>query len=244
MPNLLPNWTQTLPWDMGDVNLRQAGRLIWGILLLGVGLAFFITLLRAPRARRPFPTAVGIAIFPGIVVVGLVLGKLIPSLQRTIVWIALLALVLHGLGMVASRKPRDPELPSTWAECFAGAVGVFAMFVLGYAVIPSEWLNYANARLNWGDNTKFVFTSHMKIFGILGVHYPFNLDFPALRDIVVTMIYVVVLGVNLKLWVMWQHRNDVKPEPAEGEGAVARRSRFGRPLRRSTVTAGAAPEGA
>ena len=45
------------------------------------------------------------------------------------------------------------------------------------------------------------------------------------------MIYVIFLGINLKLFVMWQKRHEVKAVPEPVEGAPARRSRFGRPLR-------------
>jgi hypothetical protein len=31
MPNLLPDWHLHLPWDLGDFDLRDAGRLIWAI---------------------------------------------------------------------------------------------------------------------------------------------------------------------------------------------------------------------
>ena len=231
MPNLLPAWTLTLPWGLGDWHLRASGRLFWGTFLFVVGLMFVITLIKAPPVKRPFPTPVGIALFPAIVIGGLVLGKLIPDVQRGIVWLVFLALIAHGLLMVASRTRRDPERKATWAECFAGALGVFAMFTLGYAIIPSEWLTFANSGLEWGDNTKFVFTSHEAILGLSFLpNYPFNLDFPALRDIVVTVIYVVILGANIKLFSMWQKRNEVKAEPTETETAPAR-SRFGRPLR-------------
>ena len=74
-----------------------------------------------------------------------------------------------------------------------------------------------------------MFTSHEDILGFIPIHYPFNLDYPALRDIVVTMIYVVFLGLNLKLFVMWQKRNEV-PAEAAATDAPAKRSRFGRPL--------------
>lgn len=231
MPNLLPAWTLTLPWGLGDWHLRASGRMVWGILLLVVGLAFVMALIKPPVAKRPFPTPVGIALFPIIVIGALVLGNLIPDVQRGIVWLMLGALVLHGLLMVASRTPRDPERKATWAECFAGALGTFALFTVGYAVIPSEWLTFANSGLEWGDNTKFVFTSHEAILGLSFLpNYPFNLDFPALRDIVVTVIYVVILGANIKMFSMWQKRNEVKAEPTETEAAPAR-SRFGRPLR-------------
>src|SRR4051812_29697814 len=33
MPNLLPNWSQTLPWGLGEFHLRVAGRMTWATLL-------------------------------------------------------------------------------------------------------------------------------------------------------------------------------------------------------------------
>jgi hypothetical protein len=68
----------------------------------------------------------------------------------------------------------------------------------------------------------------MDILGFIPIHYPFSLDFPAVRDIVVTMIYVVILGLNVFLFSKWQKRNEV---PAEAPDEPVRRSRFGRPLR-------------
>ncbi len=250
MPNLLPDWTLTLPWDLGDFNTRAAGRLIWSIFLTIVGIAIVITMIKQPGVKRPFPSWVGYLLFPVIIVGTLVLGTLVPSLQRTIILAGIGVLVAHLLLMVASRKPRDmTEEPATWAECILGAVGVFAMMALAYAIVPHEWLTFANADLEWGDSSKFVFTSNDDILGLIPVHYPFALDYPALRDIVVTLIYVVFLGLNLKLFVMWQQRNEV---PAEAEEGPEKRSRFGRPLRamrrRGTpepvaepVTAAAAP---
>jgi hypothetical protein len=231
MPNLLPNWSLTLPWGLGEFHLRVAGRLTWATLLFVVGLAFLGALIKPPAVKRPFPTAVGVALFPVILVVGLVLAKAFPSVQRTFVWLTIGALIAHGLAMVTSREPRDPARKATWAECFAGAVATFAMFTLGYAIIPSEWLTYANSGLEWGDNTKFVFMSHQAILGLSFLpNYPFNLDFPALRDVVVSLIYGIILGANLMVFSKWQKRLAVKPVQ-DADDAPVRRSRFGRPLR-------------
>jgi hypothetical protein len=222
MPNLLPDW---LPW------IHAAGRLIWGSLALVFGLMFAVALLKRPLFKRPFSDKVGYWAFPVILVVGIVLTRVLTPVQTLMVWATALALVFLGLLMVASSKERDPgEGGATWAECFAGAFGVFALMIVGYAIVPSEWLNYANAYLQWGDTAKFVFTSHENILGLFPVHYPFNLDFPALRDIVTVAIYGFVLVTNVKLFIMWQKRHEVKEAPA-GEAAPARRSRFGRPLR-------------
>jgi len=232
MPNLLPNWTLTLPWDLGDFNTREAGRLIWSIVLLVISVAVVIGLMKAPKLKRPFSTKVGVALFPAIIVGTLVLGKLIPSFQRTIILLGFVVLVAHMFLMIGSRKPRDPEEPATWAECFAGAVGVFAIMALAYAIVPHEFLTFANADLEWGDSSKFVFQSGREILGILPVNWPFSMDYPALRDIVVATIYIVFLGVNLKLWVMWQERHKVA---AATDDTPPKRSRFGRPLRKTAA---------
>jgi hypothetical protein len=252
MPNLLPDWHLTLPFDLGLFGMREAGRLIWSLLLLVIGIVFVVTLIKPPALKRPFPARAGYALF-GVIIVGtLLLGKLIPDFQRTIVWLGLGAVVAHALLMVASREPRDPERTTTWAEAFGGAVAVFALFALGYGIFPHEWLEFANAQLEWGDNTKFIFESNEAILGIGGLpNYPFSMDFPALRDIVVSAIYGIVLVTNLKLWVMWQKRLEVAPEAPAGEATPERRSRFGRPLQRwsarraeAGVPSSTAPEGA
>lgn len=246
MPNLLPDWSLDLG-DLGVFDVRAAGRMIWFSLLLIYGIAIVVALIKAPLIKkRPYPDIVGYALIPAIAIGGLVLGAVIDSLQRTIILATIAALAAHIFMLVLSRQPRDPERKATWAECFAGAVGVFAIFALGYAIVPHEYLTFANAQLEWGDNSKFIFQSNDKILGLFW-EYKFNFDFPALRDIIVTVIYGVLLTTNLKLWVMWQQRFDVKaaPDPA---AVPERKSRFGRPLRRNVPKPAAAsapaPEGA
>jgi len=221
MPNLLPDW---LPW------IRPAGRLIWGSMALVVGLLVVVALLKRPMLRRPFSDRVGYLAFPVILGTGIVAARLLTSVQTLVVWATAVALLGHGLLMVASSKGRGPDEPATWDESFVGAVGVFALFIVGYAIVPSEWLNYANAYLQWGDTTKFVWTSHEQML-FLPFNWPFNYDYPSMRDTVAVLIYVVMLGIDLKLWVMWQRRHEVKEAPAAVEGAPAKRSRFGRPVR-------------
>jgi hypothetical protein len=246
MPNLLPDWSVDLG-NLGVFDVRAAGRLIWFSLLLIYGIAIAIALTMPPKMKRPFPDVVGYAAIPGIIIGGLVLGAIIKDLQRTIILAAIALLAAHIFMLVLSREPRDPERKATWAECFVGAVGVFALFILAYAIVPHEWLEFANKQLNWGDNAKFVFQSGEPIFGLF-YKYPFSFDFPALRDIVVTGMYVQFLVLNIVLWSRWQKRFEVKPETTD-ETAPARRSRFGRPLRRQradepTVPVAPAPEGA
>ena len=89
MPNLIPDW---LPW------MRPAGRLIWGVALLVIGLIIVFILMRRPK----------------------------------------------------------PERPATWAECMAGAVGVFALMTLAYAVVPHEWITFSDKYLQWGTTSFMV----------------------------------------------------------------------------------------
>ncbi len=226
MPNLLPDW---FAW------IRPAGRLIWssGILLIGIG--FVVALIKPPRMKRPFPDRVGYALFPAIIVGTLVLGAIITPVQRTIIWLGLAALVGHAMLMVVSRPPHDPDATLTWSAAFAGAVGVFALLLVGYAIFPHEYLTYANSYLQWGDNGKFVFQSNQEILGFIPINYPFSFDYPAVRDIVGATIYIVLVGLNLKFWVMWQQRHDVAPAAKSDDAAPAKRSRFGRPLRRTAA---------
>ena len=174
MPNLIPDW---LPW------MRPAGRLIWSIALVLIGLIVIAVLMRRSK----------------------------------------------------------PDRPATWAECIAGAVGVFAMMTLAYAVIPHEWITFSDKYLQW-DTTQFVFRSHQDVFGLGIVNWPFNFDKHNVRDIIVVLIYGIALTLNVALFVLWQKRGQ-EPEAAAEE--TPKRSRFGRPLRRRTapVAAGASTNG-
>jgi hypothetical protein len=142
-------------------------------------------------------------------------------------------LLLIGLLIVAAliRRPK-PNRPATWAECMAGAVGVFAMMALAYAVIPSEWITFSDKYLQW-DTTVFVFRNNQKML-FFPWNWPFNFDKHNIRDLIVVVIYLVLFGLNLALFAAWQKRGQEKPEAAESK---SRLSRFGRPLRRrATVT--------
>ena len=113
----------------------------------------------------------------------------------------------------------------------AGAVGVFGLMTLAYAVIPHEYLTFSDKYLQW-DTTKFVFQSHQDIF-FLPVHWPFTMDKKSVRDIIVVTIYVIFFGLNLVLFSLWQKRGT---EPAAAAADKPRTSRFGRPLRRDRST--------
>ena len=172
MPNLIPDW---LPW------MRPAGRLLWAVGLLVIGLIIIMVLMRRPKSERP----------------------------------------------------------ATWAQCMAGAVGTFAMFALAYAIVPHEWITFADKYLQWGT-TKFLVRSGQEV---LFLKFPFDINMKAISDIIAVGIYVVMFGLNLFLFSAWQKRGQ---EKAETPDAAPKTSRFGRPLRRKApepATVGATASG-
>jgi hypothetical protein len=153
-------------------------------------------------------------------------GRLIWSIGLFVIGLIVILLLM--------RRPK-PDRPSTWAECIAGAVGVFMMMTLAYAVIPHEWITFSDKYLQW-DTTVFVFRSNQKML-FFPWNWPFNFDKHNIRDIIVVIIYGIAIGLNIGLFVQWQKRGQEKPEVEE---AQPKRSRFGRPLRRrQTAAAGA-----
>jgi len=134
-----------------------------------------------------------------------------------------------GLTHLFMKRPK-PDRPATWAECMAGAVWVFWLMTLAYAVIPHEVITFSDTYLQW-DTTKFLFRSGQEIF-FLPLEFPFNMDYQALRDIIVVGIYSVFVGANLFFFSKWQARGEPVAEAAPEPEGTARRSWFGRPLRR------------
>jgi hypothetical protein len=238
VPNLLPDW---LPW------IQPAGRLIWSTMLLVVGVVIVMVLMKPPLLKRPFPDRVGYALYVIVPIVAYVIAVLLPDdanlwdweLDAIIVDLVLVFWFVHTVLLVASRKPEPPDRKASWAACYLGAVGTFAVMGLAYAVVPHEWMTYANGYLQWGDTGKFIFQSNQDML-FFPWHWPFNLDYPALRDIVVSGIYVVLLGLNVALFVKWQDRKKVVDAAPAEAATPAKRSRFGRPLRKGgrVATAG------
>jgi len=150
------------------------------------------------------------------------------------------AIGLFAVGMIVIAlimRRRKPDQVATWAECMAGAVGVFAMMTLAYAVIPHEWITFSDKYLQWGT-TKFVVRSGQEI---ILFKFPFDINMKAISDIITVGIYGVFFGLNLFLFSVWQKRGQEAPAAAE---EAPKKSRFGRPLRRrQPATVGATTNG-
>ena len=149
--------------------------------------------------------------------------------------VGLFVIGLLIVGYLMSRPKKDR--PATWSECMLGAVGVFAMMTLGYAVIPHEWITFSDKYLQW-NTTKFLFQGGHEI--VLGIQWPFSLDYKSLSDVIVVGIYSMVFGLNLVLFAKWQQRHRADETAAAKQ---PRTSRFGRPLRRRQPAMATASDG-
>lgn len=143
----------------------------------------------------------------------------------------MLAMIAGGL-WYARRRPQGT--PVTWGEAMLASVYVFMVMFLAYGVVPHQWLVWADNELNWRAD-RLLLTSGDPIirwdwfpndwWAISDVNrIPMNISYLVIRDIIVTGIYVVLLGVNIWLWSVWQKRGQAADKPAEVTSA------YGRPL--------------
>ena len=216
MPNLIPQSVLDR-WFFGWAH--PAGRLIFALLAITIGLAFVFALLRPPFPRKILTPKQGVPLAIGLTIGCYIVGGFFPAVQILMVWTIVFGVVALALAMVVSRDPRPQDRPTTWAEAMAGAVGVFFLLTLAYGIIPHEWITFSDKYLQWTPD-KIVLET-----------YAIKPNYQQLRDLVVVVIYGVFFGLNLRLWVLWQQRLVPKPEPVDEEGKVLRTSRFGRPVK-------------
>lgn len=130
---------------------------------------------------------------------------------------SIVALVIGVLAVLWVGSRRPVGTPVTWAEAMAGATFVTALLILGYAIVPNQWLLWADNELKWRADA----IAYRLSFWDRGT---ITITKQAIRDIVATLIYVVLLGVNVYLWAAWQKRGQKKETPA------IETSTYGRPL--------------
>lgn len=139
-----------------------------------------------------------------------------------LIWSVVLLLIGVGAIMLIARRPKSPE-PPTWAQAMLGALAAFSLMLLAYGTVPHEWIVYANSYLNWGT-AKYVFQRNRLIH--------FDVTKQAANDGVAALIYVVMLGLNIRLFQIWQKRPVREPEPAADAEArqPAGTSAYNRPV--------------
>ena len=151
------------------------------------------------------------------------------------IWWTLLFVIGLGIGFALTKRPKPAE-PATWAQTILGALGVWAMMALGYGTIPHEWLTFSNSYLNFNTAT-FVMQRNRFIH--------FDITRSVVGDIGVTVIYGIVLGLQIFMFSRWQKRPvadaaaaEEPTETATGGGPLARLLRrrekrvsaYGRPV--------------
>jgi hypothetical protein len=145
-----------------------------------------------------------------------------------LIWFSIVLVVMMIPVLVTLRRPKSDK-PTTWAQAMAGAVYVFALMLLAYAIIPHEWITFSDKYLQWGTD-KYVIKSTTAVPFMTSWNWPISINMQAVRDIIVVGIYLVFFGANLALFVLWQNRK-TKTEDEEEKPVVVGRSRFGRPLK-------------
>jgi hypothetical protein len=145
-----------------------------------------------------------------------------------LIWFSVIFVVLLIPVVAALRRPK-PDRPPTWAMAMGGAVYVFALMLLAYAIIPHEIIQFADSYLQWGKD-KYVIKSTTAIPFATSWNWPISIDMQAVRDIVVVGAYGIFFAGNLLLFSLWQKR-PTESEAATKEPVPAGRSRFGRPLK-------------
>ena len=142
-----------------------------------------------------------------------------------LIWSCVLFVI--GLGVIALflRRPKSPE-PPTWAQAMLGALAAFSMMLLAYGTIPHEWIIFANSYLHWSA-AAFVFQKNRLIH--------FDVNKQAANDAVAAVIYVVMLGLNIRLFSMWQKRPVATHAPDDADASTEARqpagtSAFNRPV--------------
>jgi hypothetical protein len=143
------------------------------------------------------------------------------------------AVMIAGIFVLKGRRPIGT--PLTWGEAMLAAVYVYMLLFVLYAVIPHQWLNWADSELGWRSDKllvgpKMAFTGGQ---GILEWALPMTITYQVIRDIIAVTIYVIFLGANMAMWSMWQNRGSGVVGEGEEEEPT---SEFGRPLVKEGVS--------
>lgn len=131
--------------------------------------------------------------------------------------------VLAGLVyLYATRRPQGT--PVTWGEAMVGSVYAFFLAFMVFGVVPHQWLTVAENEWSFRADRKFT------AWGLMvpqsdGGWFPFDITLRAVSDTIAAIIYIIALGIMIKMWIDWQSRSKAK----KGSDVVAT-STYGRPL--------------
>jgi hypothetical protein len=143
------------------------------------------------------------------------------------------ALILIAMRTVM-RRPKGT--PLTWGEAFVGAVFIFAIFYLSYAMVPHQFITMCDKDFGWRSDIFGIPTGPFYTWPLIhgrhtlwgsGVtfmgHGRVMLNEQSIRDIAVTQIYGVFFYLHFKLFAVANKRGEKGAE-------VVPVSPYGRPL--------------
>ena len=128
-------------------------------------------------------------------------------------------------------KRRPVGTPLTWGEAAVGGVYVFFLLFWIYGVVPHQWLTFADSELSWRPDRVWFGPAGQITLPFVGWSlqtpwFPMTVSAQIFRDIIATLIYVVLLGGQIWLWAWWQKRGT----RAETAKAIEPVTAYGRPL--------------
>ena len=132
------------------------------------------------------------------------------------------ALLAGAVYWYATRRPEGT--PYTWGEAMLGSVYAFFLAFMVFGVVPHQWLTVAENE--WSFTAARIFEGG----GLVrpqsqGGWFPFDITYRAISDTIASLIYIVALGIMVKMWIDWQTRSAAK----KGSDVVPT-STYGRPL--------------
>jgi hypothetical protein len=142
-----------------------------------------------------------------------------------------LVFILLLVPVVVLAKRRPVGRPITWGEAMAAGVYVFFILFWSYGVLPHQFLTWADSELNWRPDRIWFGPGGSVTVPLTGwvwetPWFPITTSAQVFRDIVVTLIYVGLLGFQIFMWAWWQNRG----KRAEVTEAIEPVTQFGRPL--------------
>lgn len=143
---------------------------------------------------------------------------------RYIASVVVFMLMLIPFFVVAHRRKAGAAL--TWGEAMVAANYVFLLLFWLYGVIPHEYLNWADAELAWRPDLTIIgpeatWTWWHGLWSAI----PLTIHKQTIRDLIVSLIYIIGLGGFIWACAYWNERHK-----APAASSVAPTSTYGRPL--------------
>lgn len=191
------------------------------------------------QMKLPFSRVIHVLLTIAIMFGFYLIGGFVHSITILCAWLAALSL-LGSISLYFWSLPKR-QSDSTWPEAVAGGIASFILMAFIYAIIPHEWITFANSYLGWTKDVKLSAGGEFVLQTWLNGNFwtkqtriiPFELNLEAIQDNATIVIYVVTAIINIKLFAEWQKRNDpVKERIKEDfETKPSKLSRFGRPVK-------------